>query len=164
MKIRRKNVLVVLVLALFSAAPQRDGATIVNSGSTNAAGYTISVWSDGTGSAMVRGATAATSFSISQEAAERFFQDVKAARSNGAQLQHCMKSASFGTRTVVQWHGWVSPDLQCPPFTDEVRALAGDVQTVEGSANIQPGSPLRRVPLPAEMRKIPTATPEVQPT
>lgn len=164
MKIRGENLSIVLACAVLSATLQHDGATIVNSGSTNTAGYTITVWSDGTATSLVRGASSPTPFTVPKETAERFFSDVKAARGNGAQLQHCMKSASFGTRTVVQWHGWSSPDLQCPPFTPEVGALATDVQSLESAANIQPGSPLRRVPMPVEMRKIPTATPEVQPT
>lgn len=145
--------------AVLAATAPRDGATIVNSGSTNTARYTITLWSDGTGTTQV-GAASPAPFSVPKEAAERFFSDVKAARSNGAQLQHCMKSASFGSRTIVQWHGWSSPDLQCPPFTAEVSALAKDVSEVQSAANIHPGSPLmRRIPMPVEMRMQPSASP-----
>lgn len=159
MRIRGKSVSILLLSAVLAATAPRDGATILNSGSTNTAGYKITLWSDGTATAQVgRGAPAP--FTISKEAAERFFADVKAARGNGAQLQHCMKSASFGTRTIVQWHGWSSPDLQCPPFTAEVSALAKDVSEVQTAANIHPGNPLmRRIPMPVEMRMQPSASP-----
>ncbi len=152
-----------LLCAAVAAAPQRDGAVIVNSGSTNTAGYSITIWSDGSGLAQVQGG-AGRPFTISNDLAARFFTDLKAARANGQQLQHCMKSVSFGTRTNVRWHGWLSPDFQCPPFTTPVAALAQDVSAIESAANIQAGPHLRRIRLPGEMRKIPTPTPEVTPT
>ncbi|HEY5340419.1 MAG TPA: hypothetical protein VIK27_05275 [Candidatus Aquilonibacter sp.] len=152
-----------LLCAAVAAAPQRDGAVIVNTGSTNTAGYTITIWSDGSALAQIQGG-AGRPFTVSQALADRFFIDLKAARANGKQRQHCMKSTSFGTRTIVRWHGWVSPDFQCPPFTTPVAALAQDTSAIESAANIQAGPHLRRIRLPDEMRKIPTPTPEVTPT
>lgn len=165
MRIRSKFVPVLFLCATLAAAAQHDGATIVNSGSTNTASYTISLWSDGTGTVQVGHGTPQP-FTVSQATAQRFFSDVKAARADGDQLQHCMKSASFGSRTSVEWHGWTSPDFTCPPFTPPVAALAQDVSAIQSAAHISAGGgpPMHRIGLPGGLRKIPTATPEVQPT
>lgn len=164
MKIKQLAILAALTCAVLAATPQRDGAVILNTGSTNSAGYTIKLWSDGSAQyAIVRGPIKA--FSVPEALADRFFTDVKAARANGRQLQHCMKSVSFGTRTIVRWHGWISPDLQCPPFTAPVAVLAQDVSAIQSDARIQPGAPFRRIiRLPNDLRKIPTPTPEGTPT
>ena len=77
-------------------------------------------------------------------------------------MQHCMKSASFGTRTTVAWHDYTSFDLQCPPLSPSVARLGTDVGVVQASANLD--TRIRRIPLPRDIRMIPTATPEVQPT
>jgi hypothetical protein len=163
----RKGLLFTLIIftvapALSIAAAQRDFATIRNSGSTNTAGFTITVWSDATGSASVQGATPHT-FGVPNDLSARFFADLRAAQNDATTPTHCMKSASFGTSTFVQWHGWSSPDLQCPPFSPSLGALASDVNAIEGAAGIT--TQLRhRIGLPPDIRKIPTPTPEEQPT
>jgi hypothetical protein len=156
-----------LVIALLAVSSEHDGATIVNSGSTNTSGYSIKLWSDGTGSVSTGNGTP-TTFTVPADTAAKFFADVKAARdSGGAQLQHCMKSASFGSRTTVQWHGWASPDFTCPPFSPAVGALSQDASAIEAAANVpargMPGHLVRK-PLPIEMRKTSTPTPEAEPT
>ena len=150
-----------LATALASAAPQSDGALITNSGSTNTMGYVIKVWSNGGAEITMRG-MAPRAFNLDDDVAARFFADVKAARSNPGSPQHCMKSASFGTSTSVAWHGWSSADLQCPPFTEPVGLLAQDVKLIQQAANID--NSIRRLPMPRDVRMIPTATPEVSPT
>lgn len=149
-------------LALFAAQTQRDGAVIVNSGSTNTAPYSITVWSDATAKTSVRGGMPATR-TIPPALSNRFFGDLRAARANGSPPAHCMKSASFGTTTIVTWHGWHSPDLQCPPYSASVGALAADVRSIEAAAGIQAMTP-HRIRLPIEPRKNPPTIPEVQPT
>ncbi|HTU70521.1 MAG TPA: hypothetical protein VMF11_09405 [Candidatus Baltobacteraceae bacterium] len=152
----------ILGLSVLGAAAPRDGAVIHNSGSTNTAGYTITVRSDGTGTKSIQRGPASP-FTLAQDVSERFFADLKAARENPGVPTHCMKSASFGTTTVVQWHGWTSPDLQCPPFSASVGALANDVRAIQSAAGIT--TLMRgRIGLPPSLRKIPPATPEVQPT
>lgn len=163
----RKGLLFTLIIftvapVLSIAAGQRDSATIRNSGSTNTAGFTITVWSDATGSASVQGATPKP-FGVPNDLSARFFADLLAAHSDAAPATHCMKSASFGTSTIVQWHGWSSPDLQCPPFSASLGALARDVNAIEAAAGITT-QVHRRIGLPPDLRKIPTPTPEVQPT
>lgn len=131
-----------------AAAPSHDGASIVDSGSTNTAGYTVNVWSDGTADVTYQnrtGAAAEKSFTISSSLASRFFADLKAARKSTAPAAHCMKSASFGTSTHVHWHGWISPDLDCPPDDTLTTALVNDVGSIRSAGNIS-GAPLRAFP------------------
>ncbi len=154
------------MVALAAAAAARpDGAVIHNSGSTNTSGYSIKVWSDGRGElTMGRGPGWGTGrvFSVDPSVAQRFFSNVKVARENPGTPGHCMKSASFGTTTTVQWHGWNSPDLQCPPFSPAVQAISADVRTIQAAANID--TSLHRILLPREPRMIPSTAPEVSPT
>jgi hypothetical protein len=125
-----------------AAASANDGATIVNSGSTNANGYTIQVWSDATADVAIGrpGALGTPKpFSIPSALATQFFADLAAARDGHAAGQHCMKSASFGTSMRVQWHGWTSPDLTCPPAGDALTgALVHDTGEIISAAKITP--------------------------
>jgi hypothetical protein len=153
--------------ALALAARVPDGAIIRNSGSTNTAGYVIKLWSTGKAQLQVEphfGQTRpARWFTVRPAVASAFFTDVLAARARPGTPEHCMKSASFGTTTTVLWHGWQSPDLQCPPFSPAVQALDHDVRVVQAAAHIDVN--MRRIPLPGGLRRmIPTPTPEVQPT
>jgi hypothetical protein len=155
--------LIMLVAApALSTAAQRDGATIHNSGSTNTAGFTIAIWSDGTGNVSMQNGNP-RAVVISDDLTTRFFTDLQAARTENAPPSHCMKSASFGTTTSVAWHGWQSPDLQCPSSSPNMSALAKDVQAIEAAVGAGAGTP-RRIGLPPDLRKNPPATPEVQPT
>jgi hypothetical protein len=145
----RASFLAGLAIASFVAATPRDTAVIVNSGSTNAVGYKIQVWSDGTAAITTQNGAnspAAKNFTISAAAASRFFADLAAARKDGAKSAACMKSASFGTSTHVTWQGWISPDLDCPPKNSLGAALVQDVQTIRQASGIS-AIPLRRTPL-----------------
>jgi hypothetical protein len=163
----RNRLLFTLVMALAAApalsfAAQRDGATIHNSGSTNTAGFTIAVWSDGTGNVSLQQGNP-RAVKLSGDLATRLFTDLQVARAENAPPPHCMKSVSFGTTTSVAWHGWQSPDLQCPPLSPAVAALAKDVEAIEAAVGTSPGMP-RRIGLPPSLRKNPPMTPEEQPT
>ncbi len=129
------------------AAYARDGAVIRNGGSTNFSGYTIKVWSDGSASAVRSGRNgtpegAATTASIPGNLAQTFLNDARQARSNHAISRACMKSASFGTTTVVLYHGWTSPDLECPGGGFSV-ALAADAHKIAAVLNVQAMRPKR---------------------
>lgn len=153
----------VATVALVAAAARPDGAVIRNSGSTNTAAYNIKVWSDGRGEIVVGHVVApGKSFTVDPDVAKNFFNNLKAARQDPGAPGRCMKSASFGTTTTVQWHGWNSFDLQCPPWSAPVQALAANVRAIQAAANIDTG--LHRIPLPREPRMIPTTAPEVSPT
>src|SRR5579864_5740093 len=101
------------------SAASRDGAIIVDSGSTNTSGYRIEIWSDGSATIRLQnragvGLGSARPFSVSQTVSTQFFSDLRAARAANVSGEPCMKSASFGTATHASWHGWTSPDLDCP--------------------------------------------------
>lgn len=133
-------------------ARQLDGATIVNSGSTNTAGWSIELRSDGSASVDSR------AFSLPPNLTAKFFSDIAAARDAHAAGRACMKSVSFGTRLNVTWHEWTSPDLSCPAASPSLASLANDVTQIVQIA--QPPSGFRRVRLPLEPHRAePTPSP-----
>src|SRR5579871_6538364 len=147
-------------LAFIAAAAQRDGATIVNSGSTNFSGYTIKVWSDGSTWAVHsrRGGPAIDQpvrGSVAPQLAAQFLSDLKTAKHSGQIVSHaCVKSASFGSSTVVQYHGWQTPDLLCPG-DGFVVSIAADANKIVAALKMT-GLSTHRVPmLPNERRRPP---------
>jgi hypothetical protein len=147
----------VLCIACAVAARARDGAVIHNTGSTNFSGYSIKVWSDGAASA-VRSNRAGEAINqpvkgtVPIDLVRKFFTDLKTAKRSGKVVaQPCMKSASFGTSTVVQYHGWTSPDLECPG-DGFVVALAAEAHQIASALNVVP-QPARRPLLPNEPRR-----------
>jgi hypothetical protein len=157
MRLRLVAVLGLLALCL-AATPAPDSAVIVNSGSTNFAGYKIEVWPDGTAALTVedRGGTALTTpkpFTVAKTDATKFFADLATAKSDGAAGSPCMKSASFGSTTRVTWHGWTSPDLSCPPDNAALAALVHDTGVIHTASGIS-AMPGRRSYGP-EMRFVP---------
>lgn len=141
-----------------NAAPILDGVTIVNSGSTNALGWTITLRSDGDGSIESESRTAMQAstrraFAVSSSLALRLLGAAQAARDANAAGRACMKSVSFGTRLTVTYHGWTSPDLSCPPASSLVATLAADVSLVVDAA--RPPSGLRSIHAPMQPRRIP---------
>jgi len=157
-------VLVALV-GLCGVAPRLDGATITNSGSTNASGWTIALRSNGAGSLTVP-SRAPHAFSAPAGLVRSFFRDLAAARAAALpNVQTCMKSASFGSATIARWHGWRSPDFGCPQHAPLGAALAGEVAQIEGLAGVPRLVLRRRVYLvPSEPRRTePTQTPRQGP-
>jgi hypothetical protein len=118
------------------ASTSRDGAVIVDSGSTNTSGYRIEVWS------VVQGG--ARAFAVTPAVSTRFFADLKAARTANITGSPCMKSASFGTTTHATWHGWTSPDLDCPATNPLLSALIRDVNAIRAASGIGSLPGLRR--------------------
>jgi hypothetical protein len=155
---------IVMVLGgIALAANQRDGVVIHNSGSTNLPGYTIKLWSDGSATS-VRANRAgnevgqASNGSVPMDLVRKFFGDLSAAKHSGRVVgQTCMKSASFGSTTVVQYHGWTSPDLECPG-DGFVVALASEAHQVAASLNTR-RLPVRRPLMPNEPRRAPAPGP-----
>ncbi len=117
--------------ATTSGGQRQDSASIVNSGSTNAAGYRIELSSEGHARIAVPYINA---FPVSRALVRRFFDDLRRARKSGAPGPPCMKSASFGTRTTVVWHEWTSPDLDCPR-SGAMAQLQTDVNDIRASLN-----------------------------
>jgi hypothetical protein len=128
-----------LIPAYASSATQ--SAVITNSGSTNTAGYTIDVSSDGSATLAARARMAAAppapkKFTIPAGVATQFFADLKSARDANIAGGHCMKSASFGTTTHVNWDGWTSPDLECPAGDAASTALERDVRAIVAASGL----------------------------
>ncbi len=150
-----------------AAAQTRDGAVIHNTGSTNFLGYTIKVWSDGSATA-VRSNRAGAAIghpshgSLPMDLTRKFFADLKAAKKSGNVTgRPCMKSASFGSATFVQYHGWTSPDLECPG-DGVVVALAAEAHQIASTVQVrttQMNAPVRRPMLPNEPRRAPETAP-----
>ncbi len=151
------------------AAASRDGAVIHNTGSTNFAGYTIKVWSDGSATTVPtnRSGTATEqpqTGHVPLGLARKFFDDLKTAKASGRVIgRTCMKSASFGTAMVVQYHGWTSPDLECPG-DGFVVALAAEAHKIAAALNVRNTmrAPVRRPLLPNEPRRVPQTPPPSQ--
>jgi hypothetical protein len=140
-----------LSLGCSSSAAVPDGLHVVDGGSTNAAAWTIALRSDANAIVTVSGA-AHRSAHLRSDLTARTFADVKAARASGAVARSCVKSASFGSSMRVRWHGWTSPDLNCPTAVPSIAALAADVAELRAQARLI--SPQRRQ-LPPEVRRIP---------
>lgn len=148
--LRRATLFCALAIASLVAAAPRDSAVIVNSGSTNTVGYSITVWSDGQASLTTRnrdgGATGpAKPFTVAPATAARFFADLATAKSTSAVTVPCMKSASFGSSMHVTWQGWVSPDLECPAKSSAGDALIKDVDEIRQASGLA-AQPLRQPP------------------
>jgi hypothetical protein len=122
------------------ATPARDGAVIVDSGSTNTAGYRIEMWSDGSATIALhrRGVApgAAQPFSVGGAVTARLFADLQAAKVANVTGSPCMKSASFGSTTRVSWHGWTSPDLDCPSENALLTSVIRDVNLIRAASGI----------------------------
>lgn len=120
-----------------------DAAVIENSGSTNIAGYRIAVHPGGaaaytTGGAVEHG-------TVSRATAHWLFAKLEAAGPLAdLKAGHCMKSASFGSSTTLEWHGVRTPDLTCggdPTVAELNRTVASIVRQL----HVSPGP--RRVHL-----------------
>ena len=103
---------------------ERDAAVIVNSGSTNRAGFRIAV--DRSGAAEYTPAprrrpgpqpvaTEPVQKTVPRDLADRLYNDLKAASPLTAlPAPHCMKSVSFGSTLIIELDGEQTPDLSCP--------------------------------------------------
>ncbi len=119
-------------------------AVIINSGSTNAAGYTLRVREGGWTTLDQAGATQHKH--VDAALATRFFADLRAAGPLGALPRAlCMKSTSFGSVTTVAYRGARSPDLSCPSASRAATALASDVNALRDAAGVS-SVPGRRLP------------------
>jgi hypothetical protein len=146
-----------LCVGIATAAASSDGAVIRNSGSTNFPGYTIKVHSDGSTWAVrsnKQGEQIGTpvTTTLPERAIQKLLNDAKAAKLSGKVLgRPCMKSASFGSTLVVEYHGWTSPDLTCPG-DGFVIALGADANKIAALLPIT-SNPARRRLLPNEPRR-----------
>jgi hypothetical protein len=119
-------------------------AVIVNSGSTNVAGYTLRVRDNGWTTLDQAGATQHKR--VGEALAARFFADLRAAGPLDALPRAmCMKSTSFGSVTTISYRGARSPDVSCPSTSAAQAALGTDVNALRDAAGVstRPRSELR---------------------
>lgn len=122
--------------AAVPGVPKTSGeALIVNSGSTNRAGYRLRVYAGGW-TALQQGDVPIRK-RVPRALIEHFFADLEAAGPlDKLPAARCMKSASFGSSTQVGYRGTMSPDLGCPSPSVAARALAVDADALAAAAGV----------------------------
>ncbi len=112
-----------------------DEALIVDSGSTNRAGYRLRVYASGW-TALQQGDVPVKK-RVPAALVKRFFADLKAAGPlDRSPSMHCMKSVSFGSSMQIGYRGKMSPDLTCPSASSAARALAVDAGALADAAGV----------------------------
>lgn len=139
----------------------RGGAVILDTGSTNAVGYRISVARNGE-VWYVSGDGAPRPGHVDASLADAFFADLRTAMPlSRLPLPHCMKSVSFGTSTFVWWHGQRSPDISCPGDAKS-DTLYAEAEKIAAALNLGP-THFRTLPRNEPRRPLP-ASPAPTPT
>lgn len=120
-------------------------ALIVNSGSTNAEGFSLILAEDG--EAKLKQGNSTSQKYLPQTVTTRLFADLRAAGALDALPQsRCMKSASFGTTTRISYRGKTSPDVSCPSPDPMLGRLETDVMSLLDAASISTIPRRRHVP------------------
>ncbi len=152
-----------VALLTIAAAPCRlDGARIVDTGSTNAPGYTIALRSDGTGwwrptPRIGQPAAPEHTFTVAQGIARRFLASLAKGRAQHVRGVPCMKSASFGHSIFALWHGWRSPDITCPLDSAQAREISTAIHAVIAASGMPAPTIGRRIGIPGnEPRRQPS--------
>ena len=110
-------------------------ALIVNSGSTNRAGYRLRVYD--TGWTSLQQGDIPLRKRVSLALVKRFFADLRAAGPlDELQVARCMKSMSFGSSTQIAYRGKTSPDVSCGGTSQAVRALEADAIALADAAGV----------------------------
>jgi hypothetical protein len=107
-----------------------QSVVIVNSGSTNSPGFQITM--SKTGEAHYASRQRSEDRTVAEALAQRLYADIETARPLASlPPRRCMKSASFGTRLMVQFGDDESPDLSCGDGGNEaLRRLIADVKEI----------------------------------
>jgi len=116
---------------------------VIDSGSTNRPGVTITVEETGSATAQPRNADA-KSLKLDPELCRALMADIQSSGSLSAlPPHHCPKSASFGSSLYVEINGDRSPDLSCAnPPDPRMAALQKDANAIMQAARAQLG-PMR---------------------
>jgi|SRR5579863_1314941 hypothetical protein len=130
----------VVTLIAVHGAVAADVAVIVNSGSTNTAGFRIVV--ERSGNAEFTAGPPRPNRpdekpkqmrrKLPDPLVERLYSDLDAAKPlSSLPSQRCAKSASFGTKLTIEFGGQESPDLSCGPGDNaKLQALARDANEI----------------------------------
>ena len=127
-------------------APPPDAAVIRTSGSTNTAPYEIVVVPSGDAT-IVQSRSETHVRLASPQTRWLFYRLARAAPLDTFPAGHCMKSASFGTSTTLDWNGHHSPDLSCPGGDPALRELARIADVIVKQLGVRTQRPVRRMPL-----------------
>lgn len=134
----------------------KGAAVILNTGSTNFAGYRVVLQRSGSAE-YIYGARRATA-TIDKSIASKFFEDAQRGMPlSKLQVAPCMKSASFGSSTFVWWRTERSPDLSCASDANS-RSVFADALSIASALKIGGGSPIY-LPTGEPRKPIPTPTP-----
>ena len=110
-------------------------ALIVDSGSTNRAGYRLRVYASGW-TALQQGDMPIKK-RVPAPLVKRFFADLRAAGPlDRLTVMRCMKSVSFGSSMQIGYLGKLSPDLTCPSWSSAARALVADAGALADAAGV----------------------------
>ena len=118
-----------------------SSAAIVDSGSTNRAGYSITVDHSGSGTYVLMPRAAVAQRGVQTEArtriipgdlVRRFYADLSAAEPfSSLPDRHCVKSVSFGSVLRIEFDGKRTPDLSCGDAGDaKLKALIQDATEI----------------------------------
>jgi|SRR5579863_1860370 len=129
----------VFAAAILCAGGYAQSVTIVNSGSTNTAGFQIVVEKSGRANYTSQprridqgAAPKAITKKIAKSVTARLYKDVADARPLASlPAPHCLKSASFGIRLTIHLADDESPDLSCGDGGDpKLAALIRDADAI----------------------------------
>ncbi|CAF0828913.1 unnamed protein product [Adineta ricciae] len=150
--IKQSFITVAIIFGIVSASTNKDSIRIVNSGSTNTAGYTITVERTGSVTWIVAPrvrpvissttpASSTTTRNSIQLSASRTNAIFEAVQQTLPFTQYkpvfCVKSVSFGTTLHVQYRGEQTPDLSCPLKDERLIILSKYVQSLIADLHIQ---------------------------
>jgi hypothetical protein len=128
-------------------------ALVIDSGSTNRPGMTITVDETGNATAQPRNGESKP-LNLDPQLCQALMKDIQAAGQLSALPEHhCPKSASFGSSLFVEMNGDRSPDISCPnPSDPRMAALQKDangilqaVRAQLGPMRVRPVRPIRPV-------------------
>ncbi|HTU48847.1 MAG TPA: hypothetical protein VMF91_27535 [Bryobacteraceae bacterium] len=146
----RALVLLCLPMTLPASSAQ---VSVIDSGSTNRPGATITVDEAGNATVEQRNAEPQTT-KLDAQLCEQLMRDVKAAGTLSAlPEQHCPKSVSFGSSLYVEFNGDRSPDISCSPQADprsaalqkDAKEILETVRKKLGLSRFRPVRPVRPI-------------------
>jgi hypothetical protein len=121
-----------LVGVTLLSASVSDTATIIDSGSTNRAGFRIEVKRSGLAEMISDQRGKPVQRNLPSTVTQRFYTDLDAAKPiSSLPAIHCMKSASFGSSLTIAIGNEQTPDLNCGDGgSAAMRNLIRDVQDI----------------------------------
>jgi hypothetical protein len=94
-------------------------ASIIDSGSTNRPGLRVTLDASGDNAVLEPRDGPKQTVKLPRKLCEQFMSDLQsAAPLNALPANHCLKSASFGSRLYLEFNGLRSPDISCPVQAD----------------------------------------------